>query len=131
MRAGLSLGAGLLLVSIAFGVGAAAASDAFAVAGVTEVQARLAFTVLQNAVHDNDASAVADMVALPLKVNLPDGKHRVIDGRKQFLVEYPLLFDAKLRDLVLEQKFEGLFVNGAGIMFGRGQLWMAGIWRRV
>jgi hypothetical protein len=113
--------------------GAPAAADstgAFAAAGISEADARQAFGALQSAVRANDASAVADLVVFPLRINLANGKHRSIDERKQFLVEYPVLFDDTLRTVVLEQKFEGLFVNAAGIMFGKGQLWMSGVCQR-
>ena len=119
-----------LAALLSCGPAALAAPDstgAFAAAGVSEADARQAFNTLQNAVRANDASAVADLVALPLRVNLVDGRHRSIDERRQFLVEYPLLFDDRLRTVVLEQTFDGLFVNGAGIMFGKGQLWLGGV----
>jgi len=120
----------LVLAGGALAADSAAAADApnpFAAAGVTAEDARHAFNDLQNAVRANDASAVADLVAFPLRVNLPDGRTRTIADRKVFLVEYPLLFDDKLRAVVLEATIDRLSASAYGIMFGRGELWMRSV----
>lgn len=116
-----------LLVGLAT---AAAGDDRFAAAGVSEPAVRQALERLQNAVRAGDPGPVADMVAYPLKLNHAGGRRESIDDRAQFVARFSGIFSGPLRDMILAQRVDDLFASAHGIMFGRGNLWLAGVCAR-
>ena len=45
----------------------------------------------------------------------------------EFVAAYPTLFTPNITGAISNQKYEDLFVNYQGAMFGAGQLWVSGI----
>jgi len=85
-----------------------------------------AFDAIHEAVANDDAAGVAEWVSYPITVNV-GGKSLTIDDAAQFATEYAAIITGDIKDAILAQKWETLFVNADGIMYGNGQVWLNGI----
>ena len=85
-----------------------------------------AFDAIQQAVVDNDAARLAQWVSFPITVKMGD-KQITLKDADDFVAAYPKLFTDGIKNAVINQKFEDIFVNYQGLMFGNGQIWMNGI----
>ncbi|MDP1731633.1 MAG: hypothetical protein Q8L54_10770 [Devosia sp.] len=87
-----------------------------------------AFEAIQAAVADDDAATVAAWVSYPINVTI-DGEAHSIEGSETFVEQYDGIVTEEIKSAVVEQKYEALFVNFKGIMFGDGQMWLSGVCR--
>lgn len=85
----------------------------------------MAFDALKAAVADDDAEAVAALVAYPLVVKV--GERELIETPEAFLAGYDAIMTDEIITAVDAQTYETLFANDQGIMFGNGQMWMSGV----
>jgi len=85
-----------------------------------------AVKALQAAVAQQDAQKVAAMVSYPIRVMVA-GKPVTLHGPAELVRQYPLIVTPDIAAAVTQQKYEELFVNARGVMFGDGQVWIAGI----
>ena len=85
-----------------------------------------AFDTLQAAVAAHDADMVSDLVSYPITVT-ESGEAVTLDGPEAFIAQYDTIMTDEITKAVLEQKYETLFVNAQGVMFGDGQVWLNGI----
>ena len=85
-----------------------------------------AFDTLQIAVAAHDADTVSDLVSYPITVTA-GGEAKNLDGPEAFIAQYDAIMTDEITKVVLEQKYEALFVNAQGVMFGDGQVWLNGI----
>jgi len=81
---------------------------------------------LQKAVAAQDAKGVAALVSYPIGVKV-NGKETNIKSAKAFEQHYKAIMTPEITKAVTDQKYEDLFVNYQGIMFGDGQVWINGI----
>lgn len=81
------------------------------------------FAQLQKAVKDNNPEDVAKLIAYPMNWN-QDNKQAVIHNKDEFIKNYEHIFTARVRDQVLAQAADKVFVNWKGIMAGEGDLWI-------
>ena len=86
----------------------------------------IAFDAIHAAVANDDAAGVAEWVSYPITVNV-GGKELTINDADQFETEYDVVITGDIKDAILKQKWETLFVNADGIMYGNGQVWLNGI----
>lgn len=84
----------------------------------------VAFEVLQQAVAGHDAETVASLVDYPLQVVI-DGRRTAIDGEAEFVERYDEIVTQAVEAAVTDQVYADLFVNGDGVMFGDGEVWMS------
>jgi hypothetical protein len=122
----------ILRVSFLFGV-FAAPSVAFADDSATNAAIDNAFgehakyeaviLSLQKAVAAPDSAAVASLVRYPISVSI-DGRKTMIQNAKAFIANYGAIMTPDIVATVKNQKYEDLFVNYQGVMFGRGQIWV-------
>ena len=98
--------------------------DKFYVAGFTQKEFNTYFTKLQKAVAKNDKKTVSKLVYYPLNVN-SNGKTKVIKNQKQFIKEYKTIMTKKVKNSVLKQKSDKVFVNYKGAMTGSGEVWIS------
>lgn len=85
-----------------------------------------AFFSIQAAVVEYEAESVALWVAFPLSVTV-DGQAFSIEGPADFIEQYDAVVTEEVRDAVANQRYEDLFVNAEGVMFGDGQMWLNGV----
>ncbi len=85
-------------------------------------------TALQKAVAANDAAGVAALVRYPIGVKIK-GRETVIKSAKSFIQHYDAIMTPEIVKAVTDQRYEDLFVNYQGIMFGDGEVWVNGICR--
>jgi hypothetical protein len=88
---------------------------------------RQVMTSLQQAVAKHDASAVAALVSYPITINPRTKKALRIRTPKAFVASYDKIITPHIADVIQKQKYEDLFVNYQGAMFGSGEIWIAGI----
>jgi hypothetical protein len=81
---------------------------------------------LQKAVVAHDSAAVANLVRYPISVSI-GGRKTMIQNAKMFLANYGAIMTPDIVSTVKTQKYEDLFVNYQGVMFGRGQIWVNGV----
>jgi hypothetical protein len=77
---------------------------------------------LQTAFRKNDRRAVIKLVDLPLRVNFESGT-QLYRERQSIIRDFDRIFTAKVRQAVLGQRPESLFVRDQGAMVGNGELW--------
>jgi hypothetical protein len=77
---------------------------------------------LQAAVHSNNRGAIVKLVGLPLRVNFAGGA-RVYRDRKWIERDFDQIFTAKVRNAILAQRSDRLFVRDQGAMIGDGEVW--------
>src|SRR5579871_4192529 len=82
-------------------------------------------TDLQQAVAKHDAAAVAALVHYPIKVKL-HGKPTYLNNPKAFIKNYDHIITPDIAAVIQNQKYEDLFVNYQGAMFGEGEVWITG-----
>ena len=85
-----------------------------------------AILAFQQAVAAHDADAVARMAAYPFSATI-DGKPRKIQDAAAFVAAYDRIVTPAIAKIVTGQKYAELFVNGKGVMFGNGEVWLNGI----
>jgi hypothetical protein len=82
-------------------------------------------TDLQQAVADRNARAVAALVHYPITVRA-HGRPFVISTPREFISSYNRIITPALAKIIESQRYEDLFVNYRGAMFGNGELWIVG-----
>jgi hypothetical protein len=85
------------------------------------------FTQLQQAVAKHDAAAVAALVNYPITINPRTNKAMRVRTPQAFIAGYDKIITPHICKVVEDQKYEQLFVNYQGAMFGSGEVWIAGI----
>lgn len=85
-----------------------------------------AFKALQSAVARGDAAAVAALVHYPIRVRM-GGRTLTIASADELQRRYAQVFTPPIAVVVTTQKYDALFVNAQGVMFGSGQVWMNGV----
>lgn len=96
----------------------------YEVAGITDPAAFTAyFAKLQKAVKDNKPAEVAELISYPMNLN-KDNKTYKIYSKDEFIKKYDSIFTAHVREALLAQKVDKLFVNYQGVMVGDGDLWI-------
>lgn len=123
----MSVSAGLLPCGVALAQ-SSAVNQAIDAAFGDHAKYEAAITALQKAVSAHDAARVAALVRYPIGVKI-HGKKTVIKSAKAFVQHYDAIVTPAIAKAVTEQKYEDLFVNYQGIMFGNGEVWMNGICR--
>lgn len=94
------------------------------IAGFTKKDFNKYFPVLQKAVANNDKKAVSKLVHYPLNVN-SNGKTKVIKNQKQFIKEYKTILTKKVKNAILKQDPERVFVNQYGARTDQGEVWIS------
>ena len=69
---------------------------------------------------------MAGLVSYPIGVKV-HGKEVHIRTAKDFAQHYDGIMTPAITKAITSQKYEDLFVNYKGIMFGNGQIWINGI----
>jgi len=92
----------------------------------TKYQAAIAS--LQRSVAAHDAATVAGLVSYPIRVTLK-GKPTTVASAKDFIARYDQIMTPDIAAAVTGQRYDDLFVNYKGVMFGNGQVWLNGICR--
>ena len=77
---------------------------------------------LRAAFERNDRRAIIKLVGLPLRVNFKSGS-QVYQDHRSVERDFDRIFTAKVRQAVLGQKPDSLFVRDQGAMVGDGELW--------
>lgn len=77
---------------------------------------------LQAAVSKGDKAKAAAMISYPLLVTHDSAKTR-IRTKAQFLTQYDSIFDAHVRQAIVQQSAKCLFGNWQGTMIGDGEVW--------
>lgn len=85
-----------------------------------------AFVAIQTAVVEYEAEAVAEWIAYPIGVTV-DGQAFSIEGPAEFVERYDTVITEEVREAVANQRYDDLFVNAEGVMFGNGQMWISGV----
>jgi len=80
-------------------------------------------TDLQQAVAKHDPAAVAALVHYPIKIN-PGSKPLTIRTPRAFITRYDRIITPAIAAVIQKQKYEDLFVNYQGAMFGNGEVWI-------
>ncbi|MFT4270841.1 MAG: hypothetical protein QM578_07515 [Pantoea sp.] len=85
------------------------------------------FVSLQKAVAGKDKEKIASLVDYPITVHI-DKRKTDVKNPKQFIKLYDRIFDKKLSEAILNQKYADLFAKDTGIMVGdSGELWFSGV----
>jgi hypothetical protein len=80
----------------------------------------------QKAVAAHDSAAVAEPVSYPISVSV-NGRKTTIRSAKAFIAHYDAIMTPDIVSTVTRQKYEDLFVNSHGVMFGKGEVWVNGV----
>src|ERR1700733_2268048 len=80
----------------------------------------------QKAVAEHDSAAVAELVSYPISVAIK-GRKTTVSNAKAFVANYDAIMTPDIVATVKNQKYEDLFVNSHGVMFGTGQVWVNGV----
>lgn len=84
------------------------------------------FDQLKKDIIQGNKKAVTVVVKYPLKVDI-EGKRVAIQNQQQFIQYYDKIITPKIKQVVTDQQFVGMFANYQGMMFGSGQVWFSGI----
>ena len=91
----------------------------------THPEVRQLVADLQQAVAKHDPAAVAALVHYPIKVKL-HGKPTYLNTPKSFIKNYDNIITPDIATVIQNQKYESLFINYQGAMFGEGEVWITG-----
>jgi hypothetical protein len=67
------------------------------------------------------------MIRYPIRLSKPQGPSIRIRNPREFTRHYSNFIDDNWKRMALLQKYEDLFVNWQGVMFGRGEIWFSSI----
>ena len=81
---------------------------------------------LQERVANGDSIAFSAFVDYPITVTV-NGERQTIRSAEEFEPLYHDIVTPEIADVIVSQDYGNLFVNGDGVMFGDGQVWMNGI----
>ncbi|MDO9418758.1 hypothetical protein [Pararhizobium sp.] len=81
------------------------------------------FKLLTEAMRYGDPVTVADLAEYPLTVHA-NGEVYDLQSAKDLLDNYDTLITQATQTAVAEQEYSDLFINGDGVMFARGAVWM-------
>lgn len=81
------------------------------------------FEALQAALAIDDRESIAALVRYPFRTVI-DGERYFLESEESVLGFYDDLFTPEVIAAVRAQKYEELFVNQDGVMFGNGEVWM-------
>lgn len=81
---------------------------------------------LQERVANEDSIAFSAFVDYPISVTV-NGERQTIRSAEEFEPLYHDIVTPEIADVIVNQDYGSLFVNGDGVMFGDGQVWMNGI----
>lgn len=87
---------------------------------------RTAFDAIHKAVIDGDKAGFAAWVSYPIGVTA-DGEEMKLSDAAQFEEHYDNILTDEIKDAITAQKWQDVFVNYQGIMYGNGQVWLTGI----
>lgn len=96
------------------------------VAAVEPSEVRKLLADLQAVVRSGDRKAIGEMIAYPLRVQIAKKQVRLVNAR-DFEANYETVINDKVRQAILNQTFEKLFVNANGAMIGNGEVWISGV----
>jgi hypothetical protein len=90
------------------------------------------FDDLQQAVRTNDRARVLRLISYPLRVTSSNAagtyrRSRFYRTQSAVRAHYDRIFTPQVRRVILRQRYEQLFVNSHGAMFGNGEIWFAEI----
>jgi hypothetical protein len=83
-------------------------------------------TAFQQAVSAGNKDDAAAFVRYPIVVMI-EGHRTTIRSAAMFVKRYDAIMTPGIIKAITEQKYEDLFVNDQGVMFGDGQAWLDGI----
>lgn len=93
--------------------------------GINYSQAKIFMSDLQQAVKENDATKVANLIEYPVRINTQtkSGKtiHYFIKTKEEFIQQYHSIFSGNKKNLILNEK--EIFCNYQGAMLGGGFVW--------
>ena len=84
-------------------------------------------TDLKQAVAKHNASAVAALISYPITINPHTRAAMKISNPQTFITRYDRIITPHIAEVIEQQKYQDLFVNNQGAMFGTGEVWVAGI----
>ncbi len=87
---------------------------------------RTVFDAIQKAVADGDKAGFAAWVFYPITL-MAGGKEMTIKDAKHFEEHYDAILTDEIKTAITTQKWQDLFANYKGVMFGNGQVWLNGI----
>ena len=79
---------------------------------------------LQARIRTNDRAAVAQLVSLPLRVNAAGGA-RTYRDRRSIERDFDKIFTPRVRQAILAQRPNNIFVRDQGAMIGNGEVWFS------
>lgn len=82
-----------------------------------------AFDRLTQAMANGDAEAIAQLSEYPLLVHA-NGETYDVQSGADVIENFETLVSEETRSIVANQSYADLFVNGDGVMFGDGSVWM-------
>ena len=77
---------------------------------------------LQGAVRSGSRRSLSGLIAFPLRVNRSDGP-RIYRDRKAVEEDFDRIFTPRVRQAILSQRSDQLFVRDQGVMIGAGEVW--------
>ncbi len=87
---------------------------------------KAAFEAIQAAVAADDAATLSEYISYDAPTMI-DGEPVTFESKEDFEAAYSDLITDDFIAAVVGQRYEDLFVNSDGVMFGNGQLWLNGI----
>lgn len=82
------------------------------------------FARLQHSVGSGDKDGAAALVNYPIEVSV-DGKNRKIKNAAEFVDLWDKIITPEINKVIVAQRYQDLFVNSEGIMFGSGEVWIS------
>ncbi|CAH0339634.1 hypothetical protein [Rhizobium sp. CECT 9324] len=78
---------------------------------------------LQGRIANEDSIAVSAFIDYPITVTI-NGKRKTLRQAEDLEPLYYDIFIPEITDVIVNQDYGSLFVNGDGVMFGNGEVWM-------
>ncbi len=78
---------------------------------------------LQTRIANEDSIAVSAFIDYPITVTI-NGKRKALRQAEDLEPLYYDIFTPEITDVIVNQDYGSLFVNGDGVMFGNGEVWM-------
>ncbi len=97
------------------------AADAASPISIIDVYGKF-LSRLQEAVRSGSRRSVSGLIAFPLRVNTKDGP-KIYRDRKLVEEDFDRIFTPSVKQAILNQRSDQLFVRDQGAMVGDGEVW--------
>ena len=94
--------------------------------GLDPAMTRSFFTEMRQAIIDGDRTKISHVIRYPITVYIGKRRHK-IHSASEFKALYPAIINPYVRQAVIDQTYDDLFVRSPGVAISNGIIWFSAL----